>query len=74
LSGWRIIKCHKNEKVAFADELRELSYLTWQQTRKAPQQGLVAERMPQNQMKVPILIARNRRCGIPAHLLSPERP
>lgn len=53
-----ISKCESVEKVAFTDQMRTLSQMTWMQIMFAPKSGLGSEKIPQHII----------RAGIPSHI------
>lgn len=46
--------CDKDEKASFADMLRNMSQMTWNELRNAPRHGMGSEKIDQKAIKQPI--------------------
>ena len=49
-----ITLCDKDEKASFADMLRRMSRMTWNELRNAPRHGLGCEKIDQSSIKRPL--------------------
>lgn len=52
--GFCILDCTTEQKAAFADRLREMSQLTWQQIQNSPRHGQGCEIIDRASIRVPI--------------------
>jgi len=53
-NGYCILDCTAEQKAAFADRLRELSQLTWQQIQNSPRHGQGCEIIDRSSIREPI--------------------